>query len=77
MDEFLSSAALNPGSVGPTLPPMQPFQFRTGPSGSTGAKGAIGNTEPYWHTGPPGIVLLTYDFKSLIISFAFRILPIS
>ncbi|MFD5263316.1 exosporium leader peptide-containing protein [Bacillus wiedmannii] len=25
MDEFLSSAALNPGSVGPTLPPMQPF----------------------------------------------------
>ncbi|MFB5542533.1 exosporium leader peptide-containing protein [Bacillus cereus] len=77
MDEFLSSAALNPGSVGPTLPPMQPFQFRTGPTGSTGAKGAIGNTEPYWHTGPPGIVLLTYNFKSLIISFAFRILPIS
>ncbi|MGH0427139.1 MULTISPECIES: exosporium leader peptide-containing protein [Bacillus] len=25
MDEFLSSAALNPGSVEPTLPPMQPF----------------------------------------------------
>ncbi|MGH1326017.1 exosporium leader peptide-containing protein [Bacillus pretiosus] len=25
MDEFLSSAALNPGSFGPTLPPMQPF----------------------------------------------------
>ncbi|MCU0097763.1 exosporium leader peptide-containing protein [Bacillus sp. OR9] len=30
MDEFLSSAALNPGSIGPTLPPMQPFQFPTG-----------------------------------------------
>ncbi|QWI19780.1 exosporium leader peptide-containing protein [Bacillus wiedmannii] len=25
MDKFLSSAALNPGSVGPRLPPMQPF----------------------------------------------------
>ncbi|WP_277930142.1 MULTISPECIES: exosporium leader peptide-containing protein [Bacillus cereus group] len=25
MDEFLSSAALNPDSIGPTLPPMQPF----------------------------------------------------
>ncbi|MDM5193897.1 exosporium leader peptide-containing protein [Bacillus hominis] len=22
MDKFLSSAALNPGSIGPTLPPM-------------------------------------------------------
>ncbi|KZD29424.1 exosporium leader peptide-containing protein [Bacillus cereus] len=33
MDEFLSSAALNPGSIGPTLPPMQPFQFPTGPTG--------------------------------------------
>ncbi|GMR67028.1 MULTISPECIES: exosporium leader peptide-containing protein [Bacillus] len=48
MDEFLSSAALNPGSVGPTLPPMQPFQIPTGPTGSTGATGATGNTEPYW-----------------------------
>ncbi|MGH1277793.1 exosporium leader peptide-containing protein [Bacillus basilensis] len=25
MDEFLSSAALNPDSIGPTLPSMQPF----------------------------------------------------
>ncbi|MED1511063.1 exosporium leader peptide-containing protein [Bacillus proteolyticus] len=33
MDEFLSSAALNPGSIGPTFPPMQPFQFPTGPTG--------------------------------------------
>ncbi|PHF10947.1 exosporium leader peptide [Bacillus wiedmannii] len=75
MDEFLSSAALNPGSVGPTLPPMQPFQFPTGPTGLLQGQpvtlSIIGNT------GPPGIVLLTYGFKPLIIRFAFRILPIS
>ncbi|WP_166703914.1 exosporium leader peptide-containing protein [Bacillus albus] len=35
MDEFLSSTALNPGSIGPTLPPMQPFQFPTGPTEPT------------------------------------------
>ncbi|MCP9227942.1 exosporium leader peptide-containing protein [Bacillus mycoides] len=46
MDEFLSSAALNPGSIGPTLPPMQPFQFPTGPTGSTGATGTTGTTGP-------------------------------
>ncbi|MEW9180097.1 exosporium leader peptide-containing protein [Bacillus mycoides] len=44
MDEFLSSAALNPGSVGPTLPPVPPFQFPTGPTGSTGATGPTGPT---------------------------------
>ncbi|MBJ8055739.1 exosporium leader peptide-containing protein [Bacillus cereus] len=32
MDEFLSFAALNPGSIGPTLPPVQPFQLPTGPT---------------------------------------------
>ncbi len=42
MDEFLSSAALNPGSIGPTLPPMQPFQFPTGPTGPTGSTGFTG-----------------------------------
>ncbi|EJS56234.1 exosporium leader peptide [Bacillus cereus] len=35
MDEFLSSTALNPDSIGPTLPPMQPFQFPTGTTGPT------------------------------------------
>nr|WP_265324197.1 exosporium leader peptide-containing protein [Bacillus mycoides] len=55
MDEFLSSAALNPGSIGPTLPPMQPFQFPTGPTGATGATGPTGNT------GPPGIVSVTFN----------------
>ncbi|PHA10388.1 hypothetical protein COE65_14455 [Bacillus sp. AFS051223] len=65
MDEFLSSAALNPGSIGPTLPPMQPFQFPTGPTGSTGATGATGptgNTGPTGSTGligPTGITGLT------------------
>ncbi|WJX07301.1 exosporium leader peptide-containing protein [Bacillus cereus] len=51
MEEFLSSAALNPGSIGPTLPPMQPFQFPTGPTGATGATGITGPTGP---TGPTG-----------------------
>lgn len=36
MDEFLSFAALNPGSIGPTLPPVPPFQFPTGSTGPTG-----------------------------------------
>lgn len=54
MDEFLSSAALNPGSIGPTLPPMQPFQFPTGPTGSTGATGATGSTGPTGNTGLTG-----------------------
>ena len=31
MDEFLSFCALNPGSIGYTLPTVQPFQFPTGP----------------------------------------------
>ncbi|WP_235684237.1 exosporium leader peptide-containing protein, partial [Bacillus mycoides] len=35
MDEFLSFAALNPGSIGPTLPPVPPFQFPTGSTGPT------------------------------------------
>ncbi|MGD2273196.1 exosporium leader peptide-containing protein [Bacillus wiedmannii] len=51
MDEFLSSAALNPNSIGPTLPPVQPFQFPTGPTGSTGA---TGNTGPTGSTGLTG-----------------------
>ncbi|TXR95141.1 exosporium leader peptide, partial [Bacillus sp. SH7-1] len=33
MDEFLSSAAFNPDLIGPTLPPIQPFQLPTGPTG--------------------------------------------
>ncbi|PEM53001.1 exosporium leader peptide-containing protein [Bacillus toyonensis] len=54
MDKLLSSAALNPGSIGPTLPPMQPFHFPTGPAGATGATGATGNTGPTGLTGPTG-----------------------
>ncbi|HGH7176292.1 TPA: exosporium leader peptide-containing protein [Bacillus wiedmannii] len=51
MDELLSSAALNPGSIGPTLPPVQPFQFPTGPTGNTGPTGSTGLTGA---TGPTG-----------------------
>ncbi|WP_441006702.1 exosporium leader peptide-containing protein [Bacillus cereus] len=54
MDEFLSSAALNPGSIGPTLPPMQPFQFPTGPTGNTGPTGSTGFTGATGQTGPTG-----------------------
>ncbi|WP_371399562.1 exosporium leader peptide-containing protein [Bacillus wiedmannii] len=45
MDEFLSSPALNPDSIGPTLPPVPPFQLPTGPTGVTGAKGNTGLLE--------------------------------
>ncbi|WP_257129178.1 exosporium leader peptide-containing protein [Bacillus wiedmannii] len=44
MDEFLSSAAVNPGSIGPTLPPMQPFQFPKGPTGVAAAFGSLNQT---------------------------------
>lgn len=54
MDEFLSFVAHNPGSIGPTLPPVQPFQFPTGPTGSTGATASTGPTGP---TGPTGFNL--------------------
>ncbi|HHT7190832.1 TPA: exosporium leader peptide-containing protein [Bacillus cereus] len=62
MDEFLSSAAFNPNLVGPTLPPIQPFQFPTGPTGATGStgptgptgSGSPGSTGPTGPTGPTG-----------------------
>ncbi len=53
MDEFLSSAAFNPNLVGPTLPPIQPFQFPTGPTGATGSTGPTGATGPTG-SGSPG-----------------------
>ncbi|PHC91157.1 hypothetical protein COF44_32055 [Bacillus toyonensis] len=59
MDDFLSSPALNPGSIGPTLPPIQPFQFPTGPTGSTGATGATGPTGNTGPTGPTGPTLFS------------------
>ncbi|HFO0458429.1 TPA: exosporium leader peptide-containing protein [Bacillus paranthracis] len=54
MDEFLSSNALNPASIGPTLPPVPPFQFPTGPTGSTGTTGATGPIGPTGSTGLTG-----------------------
>ncbi|PKJ53982.1 exosporium leader peptide-containing protein [Bacillus sp. SN10] len=59
MDDFLSSAALNPGSIGPTLPPMQSFQFPTGPTGSTGTTGATGPTGSTGFTGATGLTGVT------------------
>lgn len=61
MDEFLSSTALNPCSIGPTLSPMQPFQFPTGATGPTGSIGPTGNTGLTGNTGPTGITGPTGD----------------
>ena len=60
MDEFLSSAALNQNSIGPTLPPMQPFQFPTRPTGNTGPPGIVSVTFNQSHipaTSPTNLVL--------------------
>ena len=54
MDEFLSSAAINPNLVGPTLPPVPPFTLPTGPTGSTGPTGTTGPTGPTGTTGTTG-----------------------
>lgn len=53
MDEFLSSAALNPDSFGLTGP--------TGPTGDTGPTGpsGIGITGPTGNTGPTGVTGVT------------------
>ncbi|PHB56916.1 exosporium leader peptide-containing protein [Bacillus toyonensis] len=59
MDEFLSFVALNPGSIGPTLPPVQSFQFPTGPTGSTGATGSTGPTGPTGFNLPAGPASIT------------------
>ncbi|KFN02742.1 exosporium leader peptide-containing protein [Bacillus clarus] len=57
--ETLHSAALDPSSIGPTLPPVPPFQLPTGPTGATGSTGATGPTGPTGSgntgiTGPTG-----------------------
>lgn len=65
MDDFLSSAALNSGSIGPTLPPAQPFQLPTGPTGSTGPTGntgPTGSTGPTGDTGPTGAFSFAYGY---------------
>ncbi|PEN79751.1 hypothetical protein CN544_19600 [Bacillus toyonensis] len=60
MDKFLSSAALNQNSIGPTLPLMQPFQFPTRPTGNTGPPGIVSVTFNQSHipaTSPTNLVL--------------------
>ncbi|PFM28094.1 exosporium leader peptide-containing protein [Bacillus cereus] len=54
MDEFLSSAAFNPDLIGPTLPPIQPFQLPTGPTGATGPTGPTGPAGSTQSTGSTG-----------------------
>ncbi|TKH28244.1 exosporium leader peptide-containing protein, partial [Bacillus cereus] len=50
--EILHGAALDPSSIGPTLPPTPTFTIPTGPTGATGPTGIQGNLGP---TGPQGI----------------------
>ncbi|WP_353938250.1 exosporium leader peptide-containing protein [Bacillus cereus] len=50
MDDFLSSAAINPNLFEPTLPPVPPLTLPTGPTGNTGPTGPTGGT------GSAGIV---------------------
>ncbi|WMS84143.1 exosporium leader peptide-containing protein [Bacillus wiedmannii] len=54
MDDFLSSASINPNLVGPTLPPIPPFTLPTGTTGPTGVTGSTGDTGPTGVTGPTG-----------------------
>ncbi|EPF06298.1 hypothetical protein ICQ_01913, partial [Bacillus toyonensis] len=49
--EILHGTALNPSSIGPTLPPSPPFIIPTGPTGNTGPTGGTG---PTGDTGPTG-----------------------
>ncbi|MGS2751276.1 exosporium leader peptide-containing protein, partial [Bacillus zanthoxyli] len=63
MDEFSSSAAINPNLVGPTLPPVPPFTLPTGPTGSTGLTGPTGSLSvaygTFWQTD-----IITVPFES-------------
>lgn len=63
MDEFLSFAALNPGSIGPTLPPVPTFQFPTGPTGLTSSTGPTGFNLP---AGPASITLTSNETTACV-----------
>ncbi|MCW1239245.1 exosporium leader peptide-containing protein [Bacillus pretiosus] len=52
-NESISSAAVNPNLVGPTLPPIPPFTMPMGPTGPTGP------------TGPAGIVSFNFIQETL------------
>ncbi|WP_410254799.1 exosporium leader peptide-containing protein [Bacillus anthracis] len=53
MDEFLSSAAINPNLVGPTLPPVPPFTLPTVLTISINSTYLSIPTGPTGSTGPP------------------------
>ncbi|HDR7212292.1 TPA: exosporium leader peptide-containing protein, partial [Bacillus cytotoxicus] len=38
-EEFLTASALDPDTIGPTLPPIPPFTLPSGPTGPTGVTG--------------------------------------
>ncbi|MDM5255111.1 exosporium leader peptide-containing protein [Bacillus toyonensis] len=60
MDEFSSSAAINPNLVGPTLPPVPPFTLPTGPTGPTGSTGSLSVAYgTFWQTD-----IITVPFES-------------
>lgn len=62
MDEFLSSAAINPNLVGPTLPPVPPFTLPTGPTGDTGPGSTLFVTNKQG-----GTVVIPVDANDLFI----------
>ncbi|MCU5684064.1 exosporium leader peptide [Bacillus wiedmannii] len=66
MDEFLSSAALNPDSIGPTGP-----TDNTGPTGITGSNGITGPTGPTLFFAPlapePESILLEPNTNNVLI----------
>ncbi|TKH99964.1 exosporium leader peptide-containing protein, partial [Bacillus wiedmannii] len=66
MDKFLSFAALNPGSIGPTLPPVQPFQLPTGSTGATGSTGPTGPTGFNLPAGPASITLTSNETTTCV-----------
>ncbi|PGM96024.1 exosporium leader peptide-containing protein [Bacillus cereus] len=56
INDFLSSAAINPNLVGPTLPPIPPFTLPTGPTGIESAFRAIKTTDQSIIAGPSPII---------------------
>ncbi|MGI2760507.1 BclA C-terminal domain-containing protein [Bacillus cytotoxicus] len=53
-EEFLTASALDPDTIGPTLPPIPPFTLPSGPTGPTGVTGPTGPTGETGITGPTG-----------------------
>lgn len=76
--EILHRAAIDPNSIGPTLPPNPTFTIPTGPTGDTGPTGGTGptgdmgptgDTGPTGNTGPTGVTGPTGDTGIVSVFF--------